>query len=325
MTITNLDLHDNRLRTLPAGISRGLRRLSSLSLYDNHIYALPVGVFQGLPSLRSLEICGPLAGGTSPVVSADGKTVIHKGYVYKTLDETSPNASPYNYNNDGCQSSYAALPSGWSLAEESDDSKRVIGAFIWGTYCLAVANGNSYATSFGINSVWGWQANCGSGVIFTSGVSYVISECSYYAKRILISRTLRAYCTIPCIPSTSEQVAGMGDSYNGPAKLCVICPTNSQAPQNSTTSNDFVCNTGYSGSGGAAGVCLACASGKYKSFTGTAACKDCDLGMYSAAESASACSPCPLGHYSNLSGAATCRLQLNKHLHRHQQNHHLLP
>lgn len=99
----------------------------------------------------------------------------------------------------------------------------------------------------------------------------------------------------------------MGDSYNGPEKLCVICPKNSQAPQNSTTSNDCVCNTGYSGPGGAAGVCLACASGKYKSFTGTAACKDCDVGMYSGAESASACSLCPLGHYSNLEGAATCR------------------
>ncbi len=307
VTITNLDLHDNRLRTLPEGIFRGLRRLSSLSLYDNQITALPVGVFQGLPSLRSLEICGPLAGGTSPVLSADGKTVIYKGYGYKTLDETSPNSGPYSYNNRGCQTSYIALPSGWSVADENEDSKRVIGAFSWGTYCLAVANGNSYATSFGISHVWGRQANCGSGVMFTSGVSYVISDCNY-PRRILISRTLRANCTIPCIPLTSEQVAGMGDSYNGPSTLCVICPKNSQAPQNSTTSNDCVCSTGYSGPGGAAGVCLACASGKYKGFTGTAACKDCDVGMYSGVESASACSLCPLGHYSNLEGAATCRL-----------------
>ena len=53
-TLTDLDLSDNKLQTLPEGVFTGLSALTLLGISDNKLQTLPEGIFTGLSSLKLL-------------------------------------------------------------------------------------------------------------------------------------------------------------------------------------------------------------------------------------------------------------------------------
>ena len=94
--------------------------------------------------------------------------------------------------------------------------------------------------------------------------------------------------------------------------VCVNCPVNSTSASGSPAVSSCRCSPGFTGPGG--GVCVACASGKYKTVNGTATCTDCWAGSYSGAlgaNSSDTCLSCPnnswvAGVGSSLVTACTC-------------------
>ena len=69
--------------------------------------------------------------------------VPYDGNAYATLD----GASPTDSSNEGCQSSYMALPEGWQLAPtDATVVENVIAPYYWGTNLLTMANGAAYFT-----------------------------------------------------------------------------------------------------------------------------------------------------------------------------------
>ena len=66
----------------------------------------------------------------------------YKGYLYATLSN-----GPVDDSNDYCQTAYVTMPYGWTIAPDTLDSRRVIGAHSWSTDVVIVATGYAYSTS----------------------------------------------------------------------------------------------------------------------------------------------------------------------------------
>ena len=58
LDVATLNLHDNRLTTLPLGVFNGLSNLTTLNLRDNQLTALRARPFASLPNLTSLDLSG---------------------------------------------------------------------------------------------------------------------------------------------------------------------------------------------------------------------------------------------------------------------------
>jgi hypothetical protein len=97
--------------------------------------------------------------------------------------------------------------------------------------------------------------------------------------------------------------AGQYKNQSGTA-ACNVCPIGLSSGIGSTSSsvcNSNPCNAGFTGPNG--GPCIACATGKYKTTTGTAVCADCAAGRYSTTSGATTCIDCAVGTYSTTVGS----------------------
>lgn len=87
------------------------------------------------------------------------------------------------------------------------------------------------------------------------------------------------YC-LDCVPGSWSDTG---------ATACLSCPAYSTSPAASPSVASCMCNAGYYGAN--AGVCSACAAGKYKGTAGNVNCVDCVAGW--SAAGASVCTACP--------------------------------
>jgi hypothetical protein len=101
--------------------------------------------------------------------------VIYNGYIYSTLTDVPVDGTYWT-----CQSSdnggpdYLPLPSGYSIAADTQDSAAVTGAHYWSTGLLVFSNGNIYFTLNG-GSVAGSYDD--SGYLSQSGSTYNVNGC----------------------------------------------------------------------------------------------------------------------------------------------------
>jgi len=124
----------------------------------------------------------------------------------------------------------------------------------------------------------------------------------------LFAKSLAAYCTA-C-------VAGKYKDINGSAP-CEHCPPDSHSQQASGSSDECLCNAGWTGADG--GPCAPCAVGRYKNASGSAECSLCPLAAsspggatvcecnagYTGADGGP-CGPCPVDFYKPAPGDAVC-------------------
>jgi hypothetical protein len=130
--------------------------------------------------------------------------VEYKGLVYRTLNGVSPLDTNFQ-----CQNYYLPLPSGWVLAADNADSRYIIGAYLWGTDALVVANGYGYrGGSYGPPRQSPGSAGSyhGSSFLITYASTYKVIDCypSTYLL-ILISKSGSA-CT--ACPAGESEIPG---------------------------------------------------------------------------------------------------------------------
>jgi hypothetical protein len=89
----------------------------------------------------------------------------------------------------------------------------------------------------------------------------------------------------------------------GQNEVCLNCPANSYSSSSGSDLTECLCNTGFTGPNG--GPCNQCASGKYKSITGSAACTDCDPGDVSNS-AFTGCDACTAGKYESSNVCLDC-------------------
>ena len=110
------------------------------------------------------------------ITGARNNWLAYKGNYYSTLADVPVDGS-YNPQ---CQNYYITLPYGWVIASYDSNSSAVISSHLWGTGCLALANGNSYYAYY-----YRSLGYCGSGSLTQSGNQYKVTDCN---KQILIMR-----------------------------------------------------------------------------------------------------------------------------------------
>ena len=80
--------------------------------------------------------------------------VVYNGNTYKTLADWDKNDSGVS-----CQSQFYKIPDGWSIANESQDSRYVIGNSYWKTHVLVVSTGNAYWNKSYMYNGHHWSSN----------------------------------------------------------------------------------------------------------------------------------------------------------------------
>ena len=143
---------------------------------------------------------------------------------------------------------------------------------------------------------------------------------SLTAANMLFGDTAEISCNAGYYLSRTRALSGGGQGHaectaygsNLVTAECLSCPFGSTSPSGSSEAAHCVCNAGFTGSGSVS--CLACASGKYKSVTGTDACTNCPSHLTSPPGSdevsdcdvAGQCQKCFPGTYSGSPGAMAC-------------------
>eukprot|EP00052_Salpingoeca_macrocollata_P018910 m.155884 g.155884 ORF g.155884 m.155884 type:complete len:5601 (-) comp20817_c4_seq1:60-16862(-) len=136
---------------------------------------------------------------------------------YAVLDGTAPDASAA-----GCQSGSIALPAGWELAPDTQATWDVIAAHPWGTQCLAIGQGQVYATNTGAATQQPCTASCS-----TTSCSTVDTNTGIAATGCPV-RVLIARAPPSCQPCPTECAPGfhlVGECSGTQTTQCVPCAT----------------------------------------------------------------------------------------------------
>lgn len=72
----------------------------------------------------------------------EGRTVMHEGTMYGTLDAADVHGTSVGTHARG---KFIQVPAGWELAPDSPASVAVIRSYPWGTHCMCVSNGATYS------------------------------------------------------------------------------------------------------------------------------------------------------------------------------------
>ena len=200
-------------------------------IYSSACYwCVAAGTYQSGLGASSCELCP--AGTYGVMVSATRNSVWHNGYNYAALDKTNPASKKI-----GCQTSYIALPAGWTIAPNNADSSNVISQYPWGTAVMVLADGASYWTRTG--------SFLSNGVLLTQSTNgtakYAVSACSL---RILIHQRSSSICS-PCGAGRFQTGTGMS--------TCDLC------------------GNGFYQTGGGMSTCSQCAAGTFQTGAGLTA------------------------------------------------------
>jgi len=120
----------------------------------------------------------------------------------------------------------------------------------------------------------------------------------------------------PCVRGKFKSITGSSDCLSCAANkystvlgsvggTCTDCPTNTNAPEASSSPAACTCNAGSWGGGGTI-ACTLCGAGKYKETTGPDHCDWCPPGTYSTvvgATAVSTCQQCPDNSFTGVAGS----------------------
>jgi hypothetical protein len=266
-------------------------------------------------------------------------TITSGSLVYSTVTDV-----PINSQNVHAHSYYLPLPSGWSIAPDTAETRGVIKSYSWSTHVAVMGSGVGIRTT----------NFAPAGVEFGDSQPKFVSDsqgrvnCPWTSYQIVIVKRIAndlcpageisatgnapctkcpsgAYCSATGLKQPSGNCSAGSYSSGGAASAaCTPCPQGSFCSAKGLKTPTGFCQQGTFSLQGSA-LCSNCTAGSFQDLAGQSACKPCTAGSFCSATSLSApdgvcppgssstsgasspsCTPCPAGQLQPLSGQPTC-------------------